>query len=203
MPVSRQFEMSDRTLSRLVRVKNVESDEPLSQAPITCVKNEGDDFYFGNTKGCVRKYKRVRSRDTEEWSVFFVVERSFAGPITAIELLPSLSLLIVLQSGQITIHKCSSLLMKVFVPLPLDKPASCFAVRKPKHELDTDLYLAVAIRKRIILYSTLSGSLSQYKEFNLPATPVSIEWCQNQLMIAFNREYSLLDVVTGDRKSVV
>lgn len=119
-------------------------------------------------------------------------------PVSQVEVVPQLKIIIALSDGLIHIIDLDDLSIQQVIHKT--KGATCFATILQTHETLTGavqymLRMCVVVRRKIILLYWKNKNFHEMsKEFNLNDQPRAISWCAESLFIGYKSEYELIKV---------
>lgn len=117
-------------------------------------------------------------------------------PVTQIETVPELKIVITLSDGLIHINNLDDL--SIYQVLQKTKGATCFATNLSRQttltgEVQYMLRMCVVVKRRIILMYWKNKNFHEMsREINLTDTPKTITWCCESIFIGYRSEYCLV-----------
>lgn len=123
-------------------------------------------------------------------------------PVTQVETVPELKIIITLSDGLIHINSLDDL--SILQIIQKTKGATCFATnlettRTLNDKLQHILRMCVVVKRKIILLYWKNKNFHEMaKEFNLNDQPRAIAWCAESLFVGYKSEYNLIKLKTND-----
>lgn len=127
-------------------------------------------------------------------------------PVSQVEVVPNLKIIITLSDGLIHIHSLDDL--SILQVIQKTKGATCFATNLQNQttltgEVQYMLRMCVVVKKKIImLYWKNKNFHEMSKELNLSDQPKAIAWSAESLFIGYKSEYELINLVAESGEEV-
>ncbi|XP_067131793.1 vam6/Vps39-like protein [Centruroides vittatus] len=128
-------------------------------------------------------------------------------PITQIEVVPDVQILISLSDNTISVHDLIHPNFQILTSISRTRGATLFAldIQKQKTltgEMQCTVRMCVAVRRKLQLYYLKNREfLELTNDLGVPDVPKVIAWCGESLFVGFKSEYSLIKL-TGDHKDL-
>ncbi|KAI1318862.1 Vacuolar morphogenesis protein 6 [Mortierella claussenii] len=165
---------------------------------------QGDKLYVGTSYGALLVYSVREPLGIDEAISVTLMEtlKMFSKrAIDQIDFIKAVGVLVTLSDGYVSLHDIDTFALRT--QLGKTKGANLFSVFSKIEFLDGVLpqvitRLAVAVRKRIIVFSWQDSEFSDTKEYTIPDRVRTMEWVGTQnLCIGFDNEYALMDCKTS------
>ncbi|KZC13482.1 PREDICTED: vam6/Vps39-like protein [Dufourea novaeangliae] len=122
--------------------------------------------------------------------------------ITQIDVVPEYNLLIILTDNIVCIHDLNSPNFQQISQLPKTRGATIFclnvqSIQNLLGEKATDVYLCVAVKRKLQLYTWKGKKFEEFNDFELtiPDIPRDLSWCGDSLILGFRGlSYTILDL---------
>lgn len=127
-------------------------------------------------------------------------------PVTQVETVPELKIIITLSDGLIHINNLDDL--SIYQIIQKTKGATCFATNLQTQQTLTGevqymLRMCVVVRRKIILLYWKNKNFHEMsREINLMDQPRTIAWCAESLFIGYKSEYDLIKLTGGPEDEV-
>lgn len=127
-------------------------------------------------------------------------------PVTQVETVPELKIIITLSDGLIHINDLDDL--SIYQIIQKTKGATCFSTNLQTQmtltgEMQYMLRMCVVVKRKIILLYWKNKNFHEMsKEINLNDQPRTIAWCSESLFIGYKSEYDLIKLVSGQEEEI-
>lgn len=128
-------------------------------------------------------------------------------PVTQVETIPELKIIITLSDGLIHINNLDDL--SIYQIMQKTKGATCFATNLQTQmtltgEVQYMLRMCVVVRRKIILLYWKNKNFHEMaKEINLNDQPRTIAWCAESLFLGYKSEYDVIKLTGGAEEGEV
>ncbi|KAF9378916.1 Vacuolar morphogenesis protein 6 [Podila verticillata] len=174
---------------------------------IVSIFAQGDKLYVGTYYGTLLVYSVREPLDQDEAISVTLMEtlKTFSKkPIEQLDVIKEVGVLVSLSDGFVNLHDLDSFALRT--QLKATRGANLFSVFS-RIEIQDGLIpqvitrLAVAVRRKIIVFSWQDSEFIDTKEFTIknPDRVKTVEWIGTQnLCMGFDNEYALMDCKTGE-----
>ncbi|KAF9334368.1 Vam6/Vps39-like protein [Podila minutissima] len=171
---------------------------------IVSIFAQGDKLYVGTFYGTLLVYSVREPLGQDEAISVTLMEtlKTFSKkPIEQLDVIKAVGVLVSLSDGFVNLHDLDSFALRT--QLKATKGANLFSVFS-RIEIQNGLIpqvitrLAVAVRRKMIVFSWQDSEFMDTKEFAIPDRVKTVEWIGTQkLCMGFDNEYALMDCKTG------
>ncbi|KAG0335759.1 Vam6/Vps39-like protein [Podila horticola] len=171
---------------------------------IVSIFAQGDKLYVGTFYGTLLVYSVREPLGQDEAISVTLMEtlKTFSKkPIEQLDVIKAVGVLVSLSDGIVNLHDLDSFALRT--QLKATKGANLFSVFS-RIEIQDGLIpqvitrLAVAVRRKMIVFSWQDSEFMDTKEFSIPDKVKTVEWIGTQnLCMGFDNEYALMDCKTG------
>ena len=174
----------------------------------------GDNLIVGTKQGHLLMYKNMTGIDGAAGSngtngeinavnpseirlQLLKTNKTFRKSIIQVEVIPELSILVVLSDGCLSVHDIDLATGTNFPTITTAVRAGCnsFAIdvlkqRSLTGETAITLRLAAALKRKLSLFYWKNRKFNEYRaDINLPDTPKVVAWCKESICLGFKTEY--------------
>lgn len=187
------------TLVDVVRSSDTENEK------LTALTYLGDTLYIGTASGRLQQYRVTSSRSASFTSEYAATRErtmdvgSSRQPVTQLEAVPDIGLLIALCDGCISLHRLANLDRTPSGVLD-SKHAVAFSVNSRGRKL-----CIATNKKRLKLYEWVDGKFApmrSHPELDIPDVPRSIAYYGPRICLGYQREYNVLFEDTGEVREI-
>ncbi|KAF9387750.1 Vam6/Vps39-like protein [Podila verticillata] len=171
---------------------------------IVSIFAQGDKLYVGTFYGTLLVYSVREPLGQDEAISVTLMEtlKTFSKkPIEQLDVIKAVGVLVSLSDGFVNLHDLDSFALRT--QLKATRGANLFSVFS-RIEIQDGLIpqvitrLAVAVRRKMIVFSWQDSEFMDTKEFSIPDRVKTVEWIGTQnLCMGFDNEYALMDCKTG------
>lgn len=176
---------------------------------IECLSAYNDSLVIATKQGHLMKYRFASKRNVQLSSSELEVEvdlidsnKQFSKkPVTQVETVPELKIIITLSDGLIHINDLDDL--SIYQIIQKTKGATCFATNLQTEvtltgEVQYMLRMCVVVKRKIILLYWKNKNFHELpKDINLNDQPRTIAWCAKSLFVGYKSEYELIKLTSG------
>jgi hypothetical protein len=187
------------TLVDVVRSSDTEGEK------LTALTYLGETLYIGTASGRLQQYRVTSSRSANFTSEYASTRErtmdvgSSRQPVTQIEAVPDIGLLIALCDGCISLHRLANLDRTPSGVLD-SKHAVAFSVNSRGRKL-----CIATNKKRLKLYEWVDGKFApmrSHPELDIPDVPRSLAYYGPRICLGYQREYNVLFEDTGEVREI-
>lgn len=179
---------------------------------IECLSAHNDCLVIATKQGHLMKYRFASKRNVQLSSQEIEIEvelvksyKQFSKkPVSQVETVPPLKIIITLSDGLIHINDLDDL--SIYQIIQKTKGATCFATNLQTKktltgEVQYMLRMCVVVRRKIILLYWKNKNFHEMsKEINLNDQPRTIAWCAESLFVGYKSDYDLIRLTGGEEE---
>lgn len=181
---------------------------------IECLSAHSNCLVIATKQGHLMKYKFASKRNVQlsshELEIEIELVKSYKQfskkPVTQVETVPELKIIITLSDGLIHVNDLDDL--SIYQIIQKTKGATCFSTNLQTQmtltgEVQYMLRMCVVVKRKIILLYWKNKNFHEMsKEINLNDQPRTIVWCSESLFIGYKSEYDLIKLASGQEEEI-
>ena len=167
-----------------------------TQYKISTLEVWGQKVLVGTEEGALLILEEQSGTHIVEFDIVETRKSFSKKPLSQIQAVDSLGILLSLSSDLLQVNDLASLDMKA--QLLKTRGAHCFSIST---ELDTPV-LCCAVKKSIVLYRWDGSLFSEWKDINVSDVPRGLVWCGDSICTNIARKYHLINVFSLSDKSL-